>query len=211
MISVVLCDDHMIVRAGLKQIIHQSSDINVIWEFESGEDLLAKSKEIIADVILLDISLPGINGLDVLKKLQEDGIKIPVIMLSMFPEEQYAIRMMKLGASGYLHKDSPPEMLLGAIRTVYKGKSYYSPAVTRKLLEQKEKNQGKLPHERLSSRENEVLEMIGKGISPTEIAKALNLSIKTVSTYRTRILDKMEMNSNAEIIKYMIENNLLLV
>ncbi len=211
MISVVLCDDHMIVRAGLKQIIHQSSDINVIWEFESGEDLLAKSKEIIADVILLDISLPGINGLDVLKELQQNGIKIPVIMLSMFPEEQYAIRMMKLGASGYLHKDSPPEMLLGAIRTVYRGKSYYSPAVTRKLLEQKEKNQGKLPHERLSSREHEVLEMIGKGISPTDIAKALNLSIKTVSTYRTRILDKMEMSSNAEVIKYMIENNLLLV
>jgi len=139
MISVALCDDHMIVRSGLKQIINQSGEMTVIWEFESGEDLLAKSKEMIVDVILLDISLPGMNGLDVLKTLQKDGIKIPVIMLSMFPEEQYAIRMMKLGASGYLHKDSPVEMLLGAIRTVYRGKSYYSPAVTRKLLEQKEK------------------------------------------------------------------------
>ena len=211
MISVALCDDHMIVRSGLKQIINQSGEMNVIWEFESGEDLLAKSKEMIVDVILLDISLPGMNGLDVLKTLQKDGIKIPVIMLSMFPEEQYAIRMMKLGASGYLHKDSPVEMLLGAIRTVYRGKSYYSPAVTRKLLEQKEKNQGKLPHERLSSREHEVLEMIGKGLTPTDIAKSLDLSIKTVSTYRTRILDKMEMSSNAEIIKYLIENSLLII
>ncbi len=208
-IRVILCDDHAIVRVGIKQIIDNEDDMQVIAEFETGEDLLNASKKLKGDVVLLDISLPGKSGVDILKLLISNDFHIPVIMLSMYPEDQYALQMLKAGAAGYLNKDSAPDILLGAIRTVAAGKSYFSAAITQKLLEEKEKDKNKLPHEKLSFREREVLDLIGRGKSPSEIAHELGLSIKTVSTYRSRILEKMELESNADLIKYLVEHHLL--
>jgi len=208
-IRVALCDDFKIVREGLKQVINNMPEFVVNAEFASGEELIDAIRELDTDILLLDISLPGRSGLDTLKEIKIYKSKLPVLILSMFPEDQYAIRMLRAGASGYLHKDSAPEELFKAIKIILAGNPYYSEEIAQLLVSQASPKNEKLPHEKLSDREFEVMVLIGKGVSPVDIAKVLYLSIKTVSTYRTRIMNKMGLSNNAELIKYLVSHKLL--
>jgi len=183
------------------------SEIKFSGEAESGEQLLGKLREKTYDVVLLDISLPGRSGLDVVKQLRSDFPDLPVLVLSMFQEEKFAIRMFKAGASGYLHKDSSPDQLLNAIKVVYRGDLYFSPKVSRLMVNQLNKDTDEL-HDILSDREFEVLILLGKGLSITRIAEMLSLSSKTVSTYKTRIMEKLNFKSSNDLVQYTIMNGL---
>jgi len=206
---VALCDDFKIVREGLRQIINNTPDFVVNAEFANGEELIDAVRKLDTDILLLDISLPGRSGLDTLKEVKVYKAELPILILSMFPEDQYAIRMLRAGASGYLHKDSAPEELFKAIKHILAGNTYYSDDIAQLLVQQAAHNSEKLPHENLSDREFEVMVLIGRGVSPVEIAKVLFLSIKTVSTYRTRIMNKMGLKNNADLIKYLVSHKLL--
>jgi two-component system invasion response regulator UvrY len=209
MIRVLIADDHPIVRKGLKQILSETDDIHVKHEADTCAEVLSKALSEKYDVILLDISMPGRGGVDVLKELRSLGIHTPVLILSIFPEEQYAIRALRAGASGYLTKTCAPELLIEAIRKVASGKKYVSDSVAERLVEDiggKAQGSG---HERLSDREYEVMKGIALGKSVKELAEELTLSVKTVSTYRTRVLEKMHMKSNAELIRYALEHQLV--
>lgn len=210
MIQVVLCDDHKIVRDGLSKIIGSFNDIEVIADdIASGEELLQRLRKTQPDVIVLDVSLPGRSGLEVLKQIKIFYPDIKVLVLSMYPEDQFAIRMLKAGASGYLHKDSAPEVLIEAIRTIQNGGEYLSPQITKLLYREMNNKNQELPHKQLSDREFEVFLAIGEGKANHHIANQLSLSAKTISTYRSRILTKMTMDNNSEIIKYILFHNLL--
>lgn len=210
MINIILCDDHKIVREGLKQIIHDSKQLNVVADVATGEDLFKQLRKHKPDVIILDIALPGRNGLDILKQVKALNASIQVLVLSMYPEDQFAIRMIKAGASGYLHKDSPPAMLKEAINTIASGEKYISPNIANLLVKEiTTTGSGKHLHDNLSDREYEVLLLLGKGQKVSEIALALSLSIKTISTYKTRIQQKLGLKNNADTIQYLISQNLL--
>ena len=209
MIEVIIADDHPIVRAGLKQIIMEDNGITVTGEASNGGDLLEKIRRQDYDVILLDLTMPGMDGLDVLKQLKIEKPKLPVIVLSIHPEDQYALRVLKAGASGYVTKASAPDELIGAIRKVFRGGKYISTAIAEKLAFQLDANFEEMPHEALSDREYQVLCMLASGKTVTEIADELALSVKTVSTYRARILEKMDMKNNAELIHYAVQNKLV--
>ena len=209
MIKVSICDDHKIVREGLKQILEEYSHIQVLYDVSSGEELYKKFKGEVPDVLILDISLPGRSGLEILKQLKISHPQMHVLILSMYPEDQFAIRVLKAGASGYLHKDSSPEKLIEAIDTIAQGNKYLNPSVSSLLLKEISAGKKQNLHELLSDREYEVMIWIGRGKSLTEIGEIMSISIKTVSTYRTRILQKMNMQSNVQLIKYLIDNNLL--
>ena len=210
MIQVVLCDDHKIVRDGLSKIIGSFNDIDVIADdIASGEELLQRLRKTQPDVIILDVSLPGRSGLEVLKQIKIFYPDIKVLVLSMYPEDQFAIRMLKAGASGYLHKDSAPEVLIEAIRTIQNGGEYLSPQITKLLYREMNNKNQELPHKQLSDREFEVFLAIGEGKANNQIANQLSLSAKTISTYRSRILTKMTMDNNSEIIKYILLHNLI--
>lgn len=208
MIKVAICDDHKIVREGLKQIIGVFDDFEVVMDVESGESLIKELRNSDADIVVLDVSLPGRNGLEVLKQIKSMYEHLKVLMLSMYPEDQFAIRALKAGASGYLHKDSPPNILVEALRTIAKGGEYLSPAITSLLFKEVNSDGGGLPHKMLSDREFEVLLYIGEGKSISEIANQLSLSVKTISTYRSRILDKMNMDNNSDLVKYILIHDL---
>lgn len=210
MINTIICDDHKIVREGLSKIISNFPDINILADdVSSGEELLQRLRKVQPDIIVLDVSLPGRSGLEVLKQIKIFYPEIKVLVLSMYPEDQFAIRMLKAGASGYLHKDSAPDVLIEAIRTIHNGGEYLSPAITKLLYrEMNNKSQG-LPHNQLSDREYEVFLAIGEGKANNQIADQLSLSAKTISTYRSRILTKMNMDNNSDIIKYILLHNLL--
>jgi two-component system, NarL family, invasion response regulator UvrY len=208
-IRIVIADDHPIVRAGLKQILADASDIEVVAEAGDGHEILKLIRKGDVDVVLLDISMPGLMGLDALKQMNAENSKLPVLVLSMHPEEQYAIRVLKAGASGYLTKAAAPEQLIGAIRKVYRGGRYVSDALAEKLALGLKVGASGLPHENLSDREYQVLCLISSGKTVKEIAEELSLSEKTISTYRTRILEKMNMKSNAELAHYGIKNELV--
>lgn len=208
MIKVAICDDHKIVREGLKQIIGVFDDFEVVMDVESGESLIKELRNSDADIVVLDVSLPGRNGLEVLKQIKSMYEHLKVLMLSMYPEDQFAIRALKAGASGYLHKDSPPNILVEALRTIAKGGEYLSPAITSLLFKEVNSDGGGLPHKILSDREYEVLLYIGEGKSISEIANQLSLSVKTISTYRSRILDKMNMDNNSDLVKYILIHDL---
>jgi DNA-binding NarL/FixJ family response regulator len=209
MIKILIADDHAIVREGLKQILSETPDLVVVAEASSGQEVLEKISKNDLDLVVLDIAMPGRGGLDILKEIKTQKPRLPVLMLSMYPEEQYAIRVLKSGASGYLTKESAPSELVMAIRQISQGKKYISPSLAEKLAIDLELSPDKLPHEILSDREYQVMCMIASGKTLKEIADGLSLSIKTISTYRSRILEKMNMKTNAELTHYAIKSNLV--
>jgi two-component system, NarL family, invasion response regulator UvrY len=208
MIRVFFTEDHAIVREGLKQILADTKDIVVAGEAADGEEALAKITTGDYDIIVMDISMPGRNGLEILKELKEKKPELPVLILSMYPEDVYAIRSFRGGASGYLSKESAPTELITAIRKVSSGGKYISAGLAEKLVVNLGDDAGKPLHEKLSDREYQILCMIASGKTGTQIAAELTLSAKTVSTYRTRILEKMELKNNAELTHYAIQNGL---
>ncbi len=209
MIRVLVADDHPIVREGLRQILSDTDDILVVDEADSGQAVLNFTSRKNYDVILLDISMPGRDGLEVLRELKQQKPKLPILILSMYPEEHYAVRVLRGGASGYLTKSSAPDELITAIRKVAAGRKYISTTLAERLTYELDRDADKPVHEILSDREYQVMHMIATGKSVKDIAEELNLSVKTVSTYRTRILGKMNMKNNAEIVLYAVQNKLV--
>ena len=208
MIEIILVDDHAIVREGIRRIIDDTTGITISAEASTGRealDLIWKEKY---DLVILDISMPGENGLQTLKEIKKYDRNIPVLMLSMHAEEQYAMRAIKAGASGYLTKESASEQLVSAIRKIYDGRKYFSQGVAELLVADIYHDDDKKLHEYLSDREFEILKLIVRGNSAKIIAANLSISDKTVSTYRGRILKKMDMKSTADLIHYAIENNI---
>lgn len=209
MIRILVVDDHSVVRQGIKQIVADSPDIEIVGEAASGQEALDLVHARAFDVVILDIAMPGRGGLDVLRELKAEKPALKVVVLSMYPEEQYAIRSLRDGASAYLTKGSPPDELILAIRTVASGKRYITPSVADRLATYIEDSSQRPPHETLSDREMGVLVLIGSGKQVSDIAEELNLSTKTVSTYRSRILLKMNMETNAQLIRYSLQHGLL--
>ena len=207
-IKIIIADDHPLFRRGLKHALEETPDIEVIGEASNGDSLLSMIKTDNLDMVLLDISMPGKSGLDLLKQLKSEYSKLPILILSVYPEEQYAVRFIKAGASGYLTKESAAEKLAEAIRKIAAGGKYASTAIIEKLAFDFSDSEKPL-HETLSDREYQVFGMIAIGKSLTEIGVDLSLSVKTISTHRTRILEKMKMKKNAELIHYAITRNLL--
>lgn len=208
MIKILIADDHTIVRKGLVQLLDDAKDITVTGEARNAAEVLHQISEHPFDAIVLDINMPGRSGLDIMKEIKTYRPSLPVLILSMFPEEQYAIRVIKAGAAGYLTKESAPEELMKAIRVVAGGKKYISSSLAEQLADHFDQSMEKPSIERLSDREYETMLKIASGKSLTEIASELSISVKTVSTYRRRILDKLNLNSNAEITQLVIKNNL---
>lgn len=208
-IKVIIVDDHAILRAGINQILSATDDVEVIAEAQNGAEAIKLSRQLDADVMLLDISMPDRSGMDVLKYIKGENNHIAVLMLSMHMEEQYAVRALKSGAAGYLCKQSASTDLLNAIRTVAKGKKFITVEVAEILADQVGMEKPQSPHEMLSDREFQTMVMISSGLSVGEIADQLSLSVKTVSMYRTRLLEKMHLRHNAELTHYAIKNNLV--
>ena len=211
MVRILVIDDHAIVRKGVIRILEESLDPRAVCdEAANARDATRLLATEHYNMVLLDISLPGVSGLDLLKDLHRDHPKVPIMILSMHAEDQYAIRALTLGAIGYLTKESAPEDLLLAVRKVLSGGRYISAQLAERLAAHlgSSSRRGSLPHEELSDREFEVLRLIGAGRTPTQMADELYLSVKTVSTYRSRILLKMHLKSNAELMSYALKNNL---
>jgi len=209
MIRVLIADDHAIVRQGLKLILSETSDLVVAGEADSGSNALKLARAGEWDVALLDISMPDKNGIDVLKMIKSEFPKHPVLMLSMHPEEHYAIRALKAGASGYLTKQSAPALLVTAIRQVASGRKYVSPELAEELANTLGADSDRPLHETLSDREYQVLCLIASGKPLSDIAETLSLSAKTVSVYRARLLEKMKLKNNAELTHYGIKHQLV--
>lgn len=208
MLRVLIADDHAIVRSGLKLFLESTGDFEVFAEANRGEQVLALLANVTCDILILDINLPDLNGLEVLKRVRRLQPRLPVIVFSMFAEDDYALAALNAGAAAYLCKDSPPERILEALRTVAAGARYVSPGLAEKLLSGTLDTAHKLPHEHLSPREMEVLLLLSEGMPLTKIGEKLHVSVKTVSTYRARILEKLDVASNAEITRYVLAHKL---
>jgi two-component system, NarL family, invasion response regulator UvrY len=208
MIRILIADDHAVVRQGLIQIVSDTSDIVVSDEASNGREVLTKTSKNKYDVVVLDIAMPDINGLDILNEIKKQNPELPVLMLSIYPEEQYALRALKAGASGYLTKKVAPKELIGAIRKVYSGGKYITSTLAERLAIYLAEGE-KPPHENLSDREFQVMFMIAEGKRIKDIAKTLFISHKTVSSYKSRIFEKMGMTSNAELTRYAIKHGLI--
>lgn len=208
MLRILIADDHPVVRKGLRQILSEEPDIEVVGEAQNCQEVLELVRKQHWDIVVLDITMPGRGGLDVLKELKHEHPKLPVLMLSVHPENQYAVRALKAHASGYLTKDSAPEELVKAIRKILRGGKYISLTLADKLAFDLEAETEKPLHETLSDREYQVMLMIASGKTVSQIAEELSLSVKTIGTYRARILEKMKMKTNAELTHYVIKNNL---
>ena len=208
MIKILIADDHALIREGLKKIIKTAPEMAVAAEAENADQVIESLEKNELDIVLLDISLPGKNGLELLKEIKFNRPKLPVLVLTMHPESRYGIQALKAGASGYLTKDSPPDELIVAIRKVAQGRKHVSPLLAEKLVFHL-KGDFEKTHEMLSDREFQVFRLIGTGKSARDIAEELNLSMSTVNTYRTRILQKMNLKTDAEIIRYAIQHKLV--
>lgn len=208
MIRVLVVDDHAIVRQGLRRILEEAVGVKFGGEAVNGVEALKMIRTEKWDVVLLDISMPEKNGIDTLKQIMDGNKAARVLILSMYPEDQYAVRLMKAGASGYLTKDAAPERLVEAIHNVFAGRKHISSTLAELLLMECGVDSGKPPHEILSDREYQVLRLIGSGKKVSEIAEMLLLSVKTISTYRTHILEKMQLKNNAELTYYVMQNGL---
>ena len=207
MLRILIADDHEIVRKGLRQILLEEFSFAHIEETDNGQTLVEKAIDSNWDIIISDIAMPGLTGIEALKRIRQSRISIPVLILSIQPEEQYTHRILKAGASGYLSKDAATKELVNAVKRLLQGRKYISPSITGSL--DNEQDDNKAPHELLSTREFDVFKMLVTGKSLTDIADTLSLCITTVSTYRSRILEKMNMKSNAELTRYAIENKLM--
>jgi len=209
MIKVLIADDHALIRKGLKQLLDDTDDMRVTGEAENGMQAIRMVEETAFDVVLLDISMPDKHGIEVLKQLKINRPQLPVLMLSMHPEEQYALRSMKAGASGYLNKQSAPLQLVTAIRQVASGKKYISTELAVQLADGLSQGYQELLHQTLSNREYQTLCLMASGKKLSEMADIMSLSPKTVSVYRSRLLEKMKLKNNAEAIHYAISNHLI--
>jgi len=209
MIRILGADDHTVVREGIKQILTGQDDMVVEDEAGNGQEVINSITKKHFDLILLDISMPGRSGLEILEEIKTIQPKLPVLILSMHPEEQYAVRTLRAGAAGYLTKASAPQELISAIRKVSKGGKYVTSSLAEKLAFELDTGVEKPDHEKLSNREYQVMLMLASGRSVSEVAEELCLSAKTISTYRTRILEKMNMKKNAELTLYAVKNSLI--
>jgi len=209
MYKILVADDHEVVRLGLKLLISEESDMVVTKEAATAHDAFASVRKEKFDAVVLDITLPGKNGVDLIKELLRLCPALPVLVLTIHPEEQYARRMLKAGAKGYLTKGSPGREIIRAIRKICHGETYMSESLAKQLVLDRASGVVHPPHIGLSDREFQVLTLIASGKTPTEVAEQLSLSVKTVSTYRVRILQKMGMSTNAELTRYAISNKLV--
>ena len=208
MIRILIADDHAVVRQGLTQILEKSGDIKVVAEYANGTDALNWFRNHDCDVVVLDIAMPGMSGIDMLKQLRKEKPELPVLIISAYPEDQYAVRLIKAGAVGYLNKECAPGEVVDAVRRVASGRRYISPAVVEMLASELNTADGKLPHETLSNREYQIFILLASAKTVAEIADALHLSAKTISTYRSRILEKMHLHNNAELMRYAVDKHL---
>lgn len=208
-IRILIADDHEIVRAGFAQFIADQGDMKVTGEASTGDEVIALIRREQFDVVLLDISMPHKNGIDCLRVIRQINPTLPVLMLSGYPEEHYAVNLLRSGASGYISKTAPPEELMRAIRVVARGKRYLSETAADLVSAELAHPTDKKLHETLSEREFQIFRKLAAGQSPTEIAEELHLSVKTVSTYRARVLEKMHLKTNADLTYYAIKNSLL--
>jgi len=209
MIRILIADDHTVVRRGLKQILLEEFSSAFIEEVANAEDMIKKIMSNPWDVVVSDLSMPGRSGLDALLQIKHSYPNLPVLILSIHPEEHYALRVLKAGASGYLSKDSAPDELVKAVKKVLLGKKYISPAVAENLAATLSSDMDKAPHEQLSDREFDVMKLLASGKSVSEIADMLSLSVTTISTYRARVMGKMNLKTNPDLTKYAIEYKLI--
>ncbi len=209
MIRIVLVDDHTIFREGLKRLLLDEGDFSVVAEACNGPDALSAIRTHEFDVLVLDISMPGRSGLDLIPSIRSEKPLLPIVVLSMYPAEQYAVRAFEAGASGYVTKDMDAVELVASIRKVVQGKRYFSPQVAERVMDNLDRVNGQLPHRDLSSREYEIMRLIVQGVRLTEIGKQFFLSVKTVSTYRSRILKKIGVATNAELVQYALRHRLI--
>ncbi len=210
MIRIIIADDHPILRAGLKTLLSEHADMEVLGEAGSGEETIRMIQAADCDVVLLDITMPDMNGVDTLNKIKRHRPQVAVLILSMHPEEQYAVNLLRAGASGYVPKESAPEQLVTAIRTAVEGRRYVSPRLAELLAgDLGNDSPQKPPHADLSKREFQIFCKLAAGLAVSQIGTDLNLSVKTVSTYRSRVLEKMNMKTNADLTYYAIKNGLI--
>ncbi len=209
MIRIVIADDHTIVREGLKQILSAAPDLAVAGEAQNGHEVMQRVRELDFDLLLLDMSMPGKSGTDLIKQVKSEKPKLRILVLSMHEEEQYAVRAIKAGASGYLTKESASSQLVSAIRKVAAGGAFISSAVAEQLALGAMPGAEGPPHSALSDREFQVLKLLVSGKTVSEIAEGLNLSVKTISTHKTRLMQKMNISSQADLIRYALTHHLL--
>ena len=210
MIKILIADDHPLIRNGLKQIISREKDMEVTCEASNAEEVFELIKKNKIDILILDISMPGMSGFEVLDKIKQKFLKLPVLMLSALSEDLYALKTLKAGASGYINKESAPEELVKAVRKVVSGGLFVSDYLAEKLASDFKNGFFKQPHEKLSKREFQIMCLIGSGKTVSEIAKELFLNVRTVSTYRARILDKINLKNNSEITNYCMKEGFIL-
>lgn len=209
MTRIVIADDHVLVRRGLAELLREMDDFRIVGEAASGDELLRLVRDGRVDVVVMDMSMPGPSGLDLVKSLRAEFPRLPILVLSAHPEDQYAVRVVRAGAMGYLTKESAEQDLVDAVRRVSSGKRYLTQTLAASLLDALDVDPDEDPHAALSDREYQVLRLIASGITVGGIAERLSLSVKTVSTYRSRLLQKMGMSNNAEITRYALENGLV--
>lgn len=208
-IRIIVADDHPIVRAGLREIIARERDMSIAAEAQTSQEVFEALARHHADVLILDVMMPGRGGMEVVKLLRQERPDLPVLMLSVFPEDQLAVRALRAGAAGYLTKDSATGELVGAIRKVVGGGRYVSPLVAEKLARELSGHAGQAPHDKLSDREYQILRMIVKGRTVSDIAEELALSVKTISTYRTRMMEKLNVKTTADLVRYALAERLV--